>query len=86
MNWLKRLILRWLGVEQRLLDLERHFVTKYDREGAIAETLADVPVEKRKELKTPKQKGLSWQQRRAVLEATDGGRRAPVGERMESTS
>jgi hypothetical protein len=89
LNWLRKLILKWLGfedVEKRLHDLERHFVTKYDKEGNIAETLADVPIEKRKELKAPRQAGLSWPQRRAVLEATDGGRRAPVTERIESTS
>ena len=88
-NWLRNLILRWLGLEDhegRLKDLERHFVTKRDREGAPVETLADVSLEKRKELKAPRQAGLSWPQRKAYLEATDGERRAPVAERMESTS
>jgi hypothetical protein len=61
-------------LERRLLDIERHFVTKRDAHGAPTETLADVPVEKRKELK-PSLRGLSWPQRRAVLEETDGGRR-----------
>jgi hypothetical protein len=88
MTWLRNLILRWLGLsdhEGRLKDVERHFVTKRDREGAPLETLADVPLEKRKELK-PRMAGMSWTQRKAYLEATDGERRAPVGERFASTS
>ena len=60
----------------RIEDLERHFVTKRDpQSGAVTETLADVPIEKRKKLKGGQLRGLSWQQRRAVLEATDGFRR-----------
>jgi len=88
MNLLRQLILRWLGlatVEGRLKDVERHFVTKRDKEGLPIETLADVPLEKRKEIK-PRMAGLSWQQRRAYLEATDGETRAAVGERIPSTS
>lgn len=91
MKRLKQLLIRWLCgdlLEQydgRIKDLERHFVTRRDREGMAVETLADVPLEKRKEIK-PRQAGLSWHQRRAYLEATDGERRAPVAERIESTS
>jgi hypothetical protein len=87
--WLRNLILGWLGIsdhQARLLDLERHFVTKRDAEGAPVETLADVPVSRRQELKQPRTAGLSWPQRRAVLEATDGGTRAAIPQRMESTS
>ena len=51
-----------------------HFVTKRDAHGVIVETLADIPFEKRKELKQPNLKGLSWQQQKAWLEKTDGGR------------
>jgi hypothetical protein len=39
--WLRNLILRWLGLadhQARLLDLERHFVTKRDEEGMPTET------------------------------------------------
>lgn len=64
--------------EQRIKDLERHFVTKRDENGAVVETLADVPIAKRKDLKErvmPSQKGLTWMQRRALLEVTDGGRK-----------
>jgi hypothetical protein len=90
MNWLRNLILRWLGLadhEGRLKDVERHFVTKRDREGLPVETLADVPLEKRKEKEMkPRMAGMSWAQRKAYLEATDGERRAPVGERFASTS
>ncbi len=87
--WLRNLILRWLGIsdhQERLLDLERHFVTKKNEVGDPIETLADVPVERRGELRKRKAAGMSWPQRRALLEATDGGRRAPVSDRMASTS
>lgn len=87
-RWLRNLILRWLELadhEGRLLDVERHFVTKRDAQGDIVETLADVPLAKRREIK-PKTKGMSWPQRKAYLEATDGERRAVVGERLPSTS
>jgi len=63
------------GFEARLKDLERHFVTKRDASGAPVETLADVPVSERDKLKGESLKGLSWPQRRAILERTDGGRR-----------
>ena len=74
---LKRLLIRWLLTdhESRLKDLERHFVTKRDASGTPTETLADVPLEQRK----PRQHnlaGASWDQRRAWLEKTDGGRLA----------
>jgi hypothetical protein len=65
-------------LEQRVLDLERHFVTKRDEDGKVTQTLADVPVVDRKNLHSPSA-GMSWPQRRRWLEATDGGRRAPRG-------
>jgi hypothetical protein len=86
--WFRNLILRWLGLadhQARLLDLERHFVTKRDEEGMPTETLADVPVDKRKELKG-RTAGMSWPQRKRWLEATDGGRRAAMQESLPSTS
>jgi hypothetical protein len=88
-TFFRTLILRWLGIadhQERIKDLERHFVTKYTTEGAVAETLADVPVEKRKELKSGRTAGMSWPQRQKWLEATDGGTRAPVGMRLPSNS
>jgi len=63
-------------LEARVLDLERHFVTKRDANGSPTETLADVPLEKRK--KAESLKGLSWPQRKWILELTDGGRK-PIG-------
>lgn len=62
-------------IRQRLTDLERHFVTKRDASGVPVQTLADVPLHEREKLKGESLKGLSWPQRRAVLERTDGGRR-----------
>ena len=60
--------------ERRLSDLERHFVTRRDANGEPVETLADVPVDKRDELKRRVPRGMTWQQRKAWLEETDGGR------------
>lgn len=74
---MKSLILRWLGlheVEGRLKDVERHFVTKRDADGKATETLADVPFSDRKK-REARTAGMSWGQRRAWLEMTDGGRR-----------
>lgn len=79
MNWLKAKLRKWLGFDEmnaRILDLERHFVTRYNDEGKPIETLADVPLEQRKERET-KMRGMSMAQRRAWLEATDGGRNLP---------
>lgn len=76
-RWLKKKLASWLlaDIEARVLDLERHFVTRRDSSGAITETLADVPLKDRKE-RQAKLGGMSWAQRRAWLEATDGGRKA----------
>jgi hypothetical protein len=89
-RWLRNLILGWLGLTEtvqdldgRLKDVERHFVTKRDTAGMPTETLADVPLNQRKDFKP---RGLTWQQRKAYLEATDGGMRGAVGERLPSTS
>jgi hypothetical protein len=75
---IRDLVRQWLGLENldgRLLTVERHFVTRRHPEtGEPMETLADVPLEKRRELKSPL-KGMSWQQRRNWLEMTDGGRK-----------
>jgi hypothetical protein len=74
---MKQLILRWLGLADhtgRIEDLERHFVTKRNAEGLVVETLADVPLEKRKDREF-KMRGMTMQQRRAFLEASDGGRK-----------
>lgn len=75
---IKRLILRWLGVmdhDARLNDLERHFVTRRAPDGKVVETLADIPMRDRKE-RREKMKGLTWNQRKTLLEETDGGRYA----------
>jgi hypothetical protein len=77
-NKLRQLALHWLGLadhDGRLHDLERHFVTKRNAEGKPVETLADVPLEERKERQQMRTRGMSWQQKKAWLEATDGGRR-----------
>jgi len=62
--------------ESRLLDLERHFVTKRDEKGNATETLADIPVQNRTRNKTKQGplKGRSWHQVQRYLEETDGGR------------
>jgi hypothetical protein len=68
----------WDKLDARIKDMERQFVTKRNDEGQIVETLADVPIEARKEradLVSRKQRGMTWTQRRAWLEATDGGRK-----------
>lgn len=66
--------------EARIRDLERQFATKYNDEGKVTETLADIPIENRanvKVLRRPKNpmSGMSWPQRRAWLERTEGGRK-----------
>lgn len=75
MNWLRKLLRDWLlaDLEGRMKDVERHFVTKRDSSGGITETLADVPLQARKD-KQIKLRGLSPLQKRAYLERTDGGR------------
>lgn len=76
MNWLRNKLRAWLGIdklEARMLDIERHFVTRRDDQGQPVETLADVPIEQRKERQT-KMRGMSMDQRRRWLEETDGGR------------
>jgi hypothetical protein len=71
-KWIRGKILGFLGLEARLLDIERHFITKRDERGAPIETLADIPIEKRKEIAV-KPRGMSWAQQRAWLEKTEGG-------------
>ncbi|HEX3156786.1 MAG TPA: hypothetical protein VHV32_19310 [Candidatus Angelobacter sp.] len=71
-NWLKRL-LGITDLEAKVRDLERHFVTKRGDNGEVLETLADVPLDKRKE-RAMKPRGMSLAQRKAWLEETDGGR------------
>jgi hypothetical protein len=62
-------------LEGRIADLERHFVTKRNAEGGVIETLADVPLAKRSEKKKASLKGLTWPQKKRLLEISDGGRR-----------
>jgi hypothetical protein len=87
-RWLRKILLKFLGLEHvaaRLDDLERHFVTRRDQAGAPVETLADIPPEKREELRRArKQAGMSWPQRKAYLEATDGETREARPERLPS--
>ena len=64
-------------LEARIRDIERQFVTKYADDGRVIETLADVAIDDRaavKVVRRPKHplQGMSWPQRRAALEATDG--------------
>ena len=59
-------------LQQRIYDLERHFVTKRDEKGTVIETLADVPIEKRNPLRPLR--GRNWNQLKNWLEMTDGGR------------
>lgn len=61
-------------IEDRIVDLERHFVTRRNEQGEAVQTLADVSVHDRKELKTKTLRGASWNQRKQWLEKTDGGR------------
>lgn len=76
MNWLRNKLIRWMchELDERLKTVEAHFVTKRDEHGRVTETLADVPLEQRKELKTPRMAGMSMAMRLAWLEKTDGGR------------
>ena len=63
----------------RLKDLERHFVTRRNEKGEVTETLADVPLAERRAREAAKpHRVVSWPQRRAWLEATDGGRNVPA--------
>lgn len=65
-------------LNKRILDLERHFVTKRNDKGEVTETLADVPVEKR--VPSRPLRSISWPQRRAFLEqesAAKAGVRVP---------
>ena len=66
----------WRETQQRLLDIESHFAVERDaKTGAMTKSLADVPVEERKNLKKNlKMRGGSWNQLRRYLEETDGGR------------
>lgn len=65
-------------LKERVADLERHFVTGRDASGVPTQTLADIPYEQREEMRKrlqKQQRGLSWPQRKALLEATDGFRK-----------
>jgi hypothetical protein len=86
MNWLKQIFLRWLlaDVEARLIDLEKHFVTKRNEKGEPIETLADVPLSDRA-ARRQKLAGMSMQQRLKWLERTDGGTRVPHVQRVDSS-
>jgi hypothetical protein len=73
----KEMLLAIDALEQRLRDVERQFAVEYDDAGKVVKTLADVPPTERanvKVLKRPRNPmaGLSWPQRRALLERTDG--------------
>lgn len=84
--FLRNLLLRFLGldtVEARLIDLEKHFVTKRNEKGEPIETLADVPLADRKARRN-KMAGLSMQQRLRYLEKTDGGTRVPHVQRVDA--
>jgi hypothetical protein len=74
-RWLRNKITQWIlaDIEGRVKDLERHFITKRNAAGLPLETLADVPLKERKE-RSAQLRGMSMAQRKAHLEATDGGR------------
>ena len=78
MTWLRLKLLNWLfpDLEARLIDIERHFVTRRDAKGMVTETLADVPVAERIRRRTG-MRGMSVQQRLRWLEVTDGGQNIP---------
>ena len=66
-------------LKKRVKDLERQFAIEYDDSGHVVKTLADVPMAERpnvKVIRKPKSplSGLSWPQRKAMLEKTDGFR------------
>jgi hypothetical protein len=66
--------------EARIRDLERQFATKYDDAGKVVETLADIPMDQRANVKVIRKPrnpmaGMTWQQQKNYLEATDGGRK-----------
>jgi hypothetical protein len=73
---LRKLLIRWLlsDIDLRVKDIEKHFVTKRNEHGQPIETLADVPLERRKDLQKTSLAGMTWAQKKAWLEATDGGR------------
>src|SRR5260221_250109 len=58
-------------LEQRLVDIERHFVTKRDDSGHVIETLAD---RQKRRQSAPPPKRLTMQQLCKWLAITDGGR------------
>lgn len=65
----------------RIEAIEKHFVVERDAKGAITKTLADVPYRERRSLKKNINfRGTSWPQRRAWLEATEGGKYLNAGE------
>lgn len=70
-SWLPVSRKEWQKLDERLLDLEKQFVTRRDRTGKVTQTLADVPVSERSKIP----RGASIHQRLAWLEATDGGRK-----------
>lgn len=85
-SFFRNLLLRFLSLEtleDRLTDLERHFVTKRNEKGEVIETLADVPIADRKE-RRKKLSGMSMKQRLRWLEQTDGGTRVPHVQRMDA--
>lgn len=64
----------WL--ERRIYDMEHMFTTKRDAKGTVVQTLADVDVKNRETKKVHgSTRGMSWLQRRTILEKTEGGRR-----------
>jgi len=63
-------------LETRIKDLEEHFVIKRDAHGNPTQTLADIPVEQRSDMrKKLSTRGMSWPQKQKILEMTEGGRK-----------
>ncbi len=67
-------------LETRLLDIEKHFVTKRDETGKVVETLADRA--KRRMSATPP-KGVTIAQLCKWFSITDGGRKVGEPERTQ---
>ena len=69
---IKEWLIRWLELDKldlRLVDVERHFVTKRDAAGKVTETLAEKAAERDGRPLPHKLRSRSWDQKRRMLEA-----------------
>ena len=73
----KELLIRWLELDKldlRLVDVERHFVTKRDAAGKVTETLAEKAAERDGRPLPKMRRSRSWDQQRRFLEADSAAR------------